>query len=441
MFRGCVGVLALACGSTACGSSPYDREWVAREVARGAGHPLRSAAETLEAGFPRGVVPEALGQDDAVATALWNSRRFQVELAQLGFARADLAEAGALPNPTLAFLLPIGPRQYEANVTYPVGALIQMPSRIAAAKIDVERTARTLVEVALDLARDVRIAHAELALAERRVGVRRDIALTLQDIAKLTEARVRAGDASKLETRAARAEAIGAVDAARRAPRDVAIARERLRRLLGLASSRSGEELAVTLPPPQRTMSFSHQDLERIAITTRPDMRASEIAIEAAGERLGWEKAKVLQLFARLDSKPVGSRGGSPNLFLPGAQIDVPIFNWNPGGRGRAEAQIEQATFRYLVVRDDVVTEVRIAREQLDQALASLGPWVDDMIPLLDANVRSATSAFESGAESYLVVLEAVRRSQEARLRVIDLEGDIWRARAALDRAVGRRMG
>lgn len=440
MLRPRAFVLGLVLGGTACASSPYDRGWVAGDVARATGHELRSAEQTLEPGFPPQVSPAAFGQEDAVATALWNSRRFQVELAQLGFARADLADAGALPNPTLAFLMPIGPRQYEASVTYPVGALLQMPSRVAAAKIEVERTARSMVEAALDLARDVRVAHAEVALAERRLGVRRDIALTLDEVAKLTESRVRAGDASQLETRAARAEALGASDAARRAPNDVAVARERLRRLLGLATTHEGEALVVSLPRPPRKLVSETHDLERIAITTRPDMRASEIAIEAAGKRLGWENTKILQLFARLDSKPVGTRGGSPNLFLPGAQIDIPIFNWNPGGRGRAEAQIEQATFRYLLVRDDIVTELRIAREQLDQALASLGPWTDDIIPLLDANVRSAMRAFESGAEAYLVVLEAVRRAQEARLRVIDLEGDIWRARAALDRAVGRRM-
>ena len=117
--------LALALGATGCASSPYDRAWVERAVADATGHAPGKELIAAPSVPPGGTNLGALTADDAVATALWNSARFQVELTRLGFSRADLAEAGALPNPTLSFLLPIGPRQAELTATYPVAALLQ----------------------------------------------------------------------------------------------------------------------------------------------------------------------------------------------------------------------------------------------------------------------------------------------------------------------------
>lgn len=425
--------------SSGCASSPYDRGWVDDSVQRATGHapgPTQPAPS-----LPPGLRADApLTEDDAVAIALWNSPRFQVELARLGFSRADLAEAGALPNPTLAFLLPIGPRQVELSATYPVGALIQRPTRVAAAKLDVERTARALVEVALDLVRDVRLAHAEVILARRRLLVRGELERLGASTTELALARLRGGDASELEARTARADALLAMDATVRARLDVTLATERLRRLLGLAVGPLGARLDVRGIPvvagPPRPVS----ELVSIALAARPDVRAAELGVHAAGERLGWEKAKILQLLARVDVKPVGSQGGAPLLVIPGGQIDIPIFNWNPGGRGRAEAEMQQAAARYAATTGDVATAVRLAHAELEQAMASLAPLRESLLPLLEANVASATRAYERGAETYLVALDATRREQEAKLREVDLEGDVLRARASLDRAVGRKL-
>jgi hypothetical protein len=62
--------------------------------------------------------------DEAVAVALWNNAAFQASLNDLGFARADLAEAGLLANPVLSLLLPVGPKQLEATLRWPQAPLI-----------------------------------------------------------------------------------------------------------------------------------------------------------------------------------------------------------------------------------------------------------------------------------------------------------------------------
>jgi len=86
------------------------------------------------------------------------------------------------------------------------------------------------------------------------------------------------------------------------------------------------------------------------------------------------------------------------------------------------------------------LTDVRVARLELGQALASLRRFRSSVLPLLEKAQAIALRSFEAGAEPYLVVLESTRRLRDARLRSIDLEAAGRRARANLERHVGRKQ-
>lgn len=439
---------------TGCVSSPYDARWVEDELGRKVGHAVahreapkptvgaKEAAASETTSLPRGVSDlTSLDEGQAVAVALWNSASFRADLAQLGFSRADLADAAALPNPSLAFLFPVGTRQMELSATYPVSSLVQRPWRVAAAKLDVERVARSLLQTGLDFVRDVRISWAETTFGEERLRARRELRTLAEKGAGIAAARLAAGDVGKLEAELVRADALVAADAEGRAEHEAYLARVRLRGLLGLSETPLGESASVKSPePPSRWPPRALGELERVALAARPDVRALELGIEAAGEREGLEKAKIVQLLARLDGKPSGSGGGAPILFPPGGQAEIPIFNLNPGGRGRASAELERASWLYVAARQQVLTDVRIAREELVTALDSLAPYADTLVPLQERNVAAALRSYENGAEPYLVVLEAMRRLAEVRLRAIELALDVRRARARLDRATGWRI-
>ncbi len=136
-------------------------------VVVGASEPGRD--ETLPA-----VVSLANGLDEseAVRIALWNSPAFQADLAQLDIARADLADAGALPNPMLTMLFPLGPHQLSGYLLLPLAALAQRPARVRAAQRDVSCVAHLPGQTGLDLIRDVRLAHADAAAAAEQARAR-----------------------------------------------------------------------------------------------------------------------------------------------------------------------------------------------------------------------------------------------------------------------------
>ena len=360
--------------------------------------------------------------------------------AQLGASRADLAEAGALPNPTFSLLFPIGPRQLELSVLVPIAALVQRPFRVKAAKLDVERAARGLLQRGLDLVRDARLAWIDVEAAKARAAARQDLLQTWQKVAKVARARHEAGDAPAFEAAAAEADATDAEDQNERAVTELAATVQRLRLVVGLADGALGQNLGTRASPLDESAPPSEATLVELALAARPDVRAAEIAVEAAGERLGWEKSRIFALLGRFDLKPIGPQGGPPLLPLPGVQVDLPIFNWNPGGIGRAEAELSTAALRYRLAQQGVATDIRVSRLQLVQALASLRRFRDRVLPLLEKAAGVTFRAFEAGAEPYLAVLEATRRLRDARLRLIDLEAEVRRARANLDRHVGMNM-
>ena len=162
--------------------------------------------------LPAGIsLEDGLTETDAIAIALWNNTGFQESLADLGIARADLAQAGLLRNPVLSLLLPWGPKQLEATARWPIDALWQRPNRVAAARLNAEAVGERLVARGLNLVADTRIAFVTLLRARAIFRLASENAQLARRIAGLSRSRFNAGDISELEadtaeTDAARAE-------------------------------------------------------------------------------------------------------------------------------------------------------------------------------------------------------------------------------------------
>ncbi len=433
------GIVLMALGLAACAvPPPVNRARVSsgieQRIGRGLGPP--PAPRPPAPRIPEGVsLADGLTEDEAVAVALWNNAALEADLAALGFARADVIEAGLLRNPVFSLLFPWGPKQLEATASWPVQALWERPRRVAAAKLDAERIAEGLVQNGLNLARDVRLSYSDLLLAQRRAELAAEAARLRGEIASLAEARLRAGDISELEAIAARSEARLGEEQAARAAREVPLAAERLRHLLGLAEDETPFD-----PKPDGAEPASFGDLRALvkdALAARPDLRAAELAIESAGARARWERSRILGFAAVLDINQQGKEGVEAG---PGVGVDLPIFSRNQGGVARADAEMEHAARAYLAVRQRIVLQVREAHHQLAQAQEALEHWRQRILPGLEEASRLSQKAYSAGDVSYLLVLEATRQLQEARLREAEFAADLRRSFARLETGVGKRL-
>ncbi len=425
--------MLLALSLAACAPrSPRDRASVSTDLIGRAGHGLRTEKGT-ETRLPAGVsVEDGLTENEAVAVALWNNATFQADLAALGLARADLIDAGMIRNPLFTLFFPLGPKQLEFTAAFPLEAIWQRPRRVDAAKREVERVAASLVGSGLDLVRNVKLAYADLALARDRERLGVESAKLRARIASIAQARLRAGDASQLESSAV------ALDA-RRAELDVIRLRgateaadERLRLLLGLDAA----VFPLAGAPETRTVPEPADSMKR-ALALRPDLRAAELAIEALAARRGWEKSKTVPLLAAL----ADANGSGKNGFEigPGFQLEIPIFNQNQGPIARADAELERAAWTYVAVRQRVASEVREAIRQYRQAQAELEALRTGVLAGWDENIGRAEQAYAAGEVPHLFVLETARQRLDAQVREVELTADLRRAAAELDRSVGSK--
>ena len=177
---------------------------------------------------------DGLTEAEAVTLAVWNNALFRETLADLGLSHADLVQAGMLPNPTLSMLIPVGAKPFEMTLKYPFEILWLRPRRVAAAKLDYERASQRLVQSGLDLIRDTRVAFADVTLANERLRLAEETLSLNQRIGQLSQARLRAGDASELETGQADSDTLQAREQVSRLRQDARISHERLRHQLGL---------------------------------------------------------------------------------------------------------------------------------------------------------------------------------------------------------------
>jgi len=416
-----------------------ERAQVSDELRKRTGQGLRPPGEAPPArapSLPPGVsLSEPLTEEAAVATALWNNAAFEAALSELGVARADLVEAGLLRNPTLQVLFPVGPKPFESVLQWPVEALWQRPRRVAAAKINLEAVSQRVVQHGLDLIRDVRAAHTDLALAERRAALLEQSRALLGRIAELTRKRLEAGDISVLEASLPELEARSAIEQAERARREVDVVRERLRLWMGLRGDKT--DLRAAPPPELPAAPPEWPELLEAALASRPDLRAAELGVEAALKRARWERSRALALVAPLLSvKGVGTagiRGG------PGLAAELPALDWSQGKVSRADAEVQRAAAGYRALRDRVEAEIREARARYALAAASLGRLREEILPAARTSVRLAEKAYADGEASYLFVLEAGRQIYDLELREAEARAALRRAQAELERCVGRK--
>lgn len=378
---------------------------------------------------------DGLDEQEVSTLTLWRNPTLRAELTRIDSAHATLDEARRPANPQFSILGPIGPVTALATLLLPLESLWQMPHRTAVAARDADFTGESVLMRALDLVRDARLLHIELGLAEARATIRQDLEELAEDTARITRVRNSVGDISPLDAYVLDADARLATDASVTAGAELTLARSRLAAELALDEA-TMSTLTVRFSEEEASIP-ELRELLLIARRARPDALAAQFALSSALEKTGWERSRVLSVQALTEvhwSQPEG-----PALRL-GGRIELPLFGMNPGGIGRAEAEVERSLAEQERIARTCVQEVTVAHVRLLQATRSRRLFERDILPALEEALTIATRSFESGDDSYLVVLDVLRRTGEARLRHADLIAERRRALCELERALGARL-
>jgi cobalt-zinc-cadmium efflux system outer membrane protein len=392
---------------------------------------LSSEAQIIPQDFS---TEKPLQEDHAVLLALWNNPAFQDAMIDLKLTRADLIQAGLLPNPEVVYYFNVTDKPFKYLVDFPIESLWLRPIRMKVASAENIRVQERLTQLALDLIRDTRQAFADLQLARERVRIAEDAVKLRGRIAEFAETRLKAGDVSQQDAALARIDALQAKQDVIRLQVDITLTEERLKNLMGLSNMTS--PLINAKPAFVYPETVQVELLVKEASETRPDLRAADVALQAAEERSRLARTSWFRFLGIFDATS-GKNGHEPG---PAFRMTIPLFNLNQGAVARAEAEQEQLEQRRNAIRNQIITDVRQAAARFSQSNAELTSLLSKVFPEVQAAIKRSEQAVLAGNAPYLIVLETTRQLFDTYNREVQLVAERQRAWADLERSVGRRL-
>jgi cobalt-zinc-cadmium efflux system outer membrane protein len=255
------------------------------------------------------------------------------------------------------------------------------------------------------------------------------------EIFRLAKRRNAAGAISDFEAAAPEVEALQVEADVARMTGDVEAAQARLLFLMGLPASEtplvaSGEDIPPIEVPPADA-------LVNEALSTRPDLIAAGLAMEAAAERVRLAKCQWITIDGIVD---VNSRGLKGFEIGPGIRPTIPIFNGNQGNIAIAEAQYEMLARRYATIQNQIRQDVLTSHARLQQSLVTLNLVRNKLLPATKNASELARKNFEGGAADYSLTLQTLGQDLTAQVRQAELFAGVRRGIAELERSVGHHI-
>lgn len=385
-----------------------------------------------------------LSVDDAVAIALLRNPSLQATYERLGFAEADLVEAGLLQNPIFAgaFMPGVGSlagsRNVEVQVSQNVLQLLLMPSR---KRIEVKRFEGVQLDVAarvLDVAAETRRAWVELVAQRNLIATLLVLEEAASATAELAGRLYEAGNLSNLELSRERGLAEDARVLRLGAEAQLARPREALARLLAIRAEDPGWNVPERLPSiPEADPPFAPEASS--ALDGRLDLAAARTTTEALEEAVElqrwWRFVPFVEVGVASTSEPEEGWTVGPALAL-----ELPIFQQGQPALGRLEAALRQA-------RNEIASIEIDARASARESLATLAAnrtlaqrYRDVTIPLRQQTTQEALRHYNYMLIGIFEVVAARKDEIAAYAGYLEALRDWWVALADLERATGIRF-
>jgi outer membrane protein TolC len=174
------------------------------------------------------------------------------------------------------------------------------------------------------------------------------------------------------------------------------------------------------------------------ALVERPEIKARLAEVEAREAAVRLRERDFYPDF-EVTASYNSMWGNSEHRWIIGLGIDLPIRRDRlHAASAEAAAALKQAQSERSALEDAVRTEVFVARERLGEAEHVVELYRSRLLPASEDQIRAARTGFETGQNSFLVLIEAERNQRSVRLGFEEALTDFSRRRAELDRAMGK---
>jgi len=415
--------------------------------------PVMQVFQPDEPPAPLPEIADGLTLEEALQAALLHNRELQTAFYDIGVARADLVQSQLLRNPvlSLAGMLPEGGGRadVQVGVGQEIADLWQIPIRKQIAQAVLDQTMLRVARQAVEVATMVQENYHRLQVLKESVRVAQENIEIARQSEQLTQARLRAGQAGKIDADLARADVLRAELVLIDLDRQRHVAQADLALAMGLMRW-PGDDVQLEPLPPAQTRPIDVEAFVELALAERTDLQAARRAVEAARARISEQRLMIfpsLELglsLERVEARSVGASGAEAGAGMAGqapmgstldnlsrlgiqprapmpreSMIDamlgpmisapLPIFDQNQAQIARAVVLYRQAVTQYEQLARQVERDVRAAAANYTAATRTLVFYDEQLLPQLRQNLESATSAYRAGTSTVFVVIEAQR--------------------------------
>jgi outer membrane protein, heavy metal efflux system len=396
----------------------------------------------------------ALTVAEAVEEALQHNLALMAERSNLSIADASLVAARLRPNPVVSLSADHldlrgtgfndvnngGPPEIAARVDVPFERGRKREARIEVASFLASAAQAQFADAVRALKGDVTQAAVDVVAARAARDLVADNLRAFEELARVNQARATAGSIAPFESTRAQVAMLQFRSTMVRADLDLATALARLKTLLG-RSPGDPLELAQDLGGGTSGAVPDVGDLQRVALATRPDLRALELAQSRSLADLRLQEAlgKVDYTIGAEYRRQQGIAGKSNSLgFFFSAPL--PISNRNQGEIVRAGAEGEQAARQIAARRAQVAADVQSAYHEYAETREMVRAMERDLLQPATAVRDIAAYTYRSGGSTLLDLLDAERAFTDTMQSYVEAQASLRRSIARLNTAVGAEV-
>lgn len=381
---------------------------------------------------------DAINSETAVQVAFERDTMIRSAMTGIAKRRAQLVQAELPPNPVVGLGLGFAIDGMSGapammQVMQQLSWLWKRPYLMNEAKADLRSSILEVAERAVDVAILTRTAHVVLIEAQERVELDESFSKLTEKTLAIMSRLFEEGEASKIDVdRVAveHAEAFATLSASRQ---DLMSAKLSLLSIMGLPASNT----AFTA---EGKLSRQNEVPGEIDVITRASIARLDVAravsnIDAARARAGFARtSRIPEVGVSLAWQKNASNRKS---LMPGASIELPIFDNGSAKIALANAEVYSANLTLLQVRRDAVAEARRARTDWIRSMEQAELYEKTVLVPASEAMNLSEAAFQEGVIDVTVVLLVQQREINARRRLLAFQASSLTDQLALERAVG----
>jgi cobalt-zinc-cadmium efflux system outer membrane protein len=437
----------LVLGATLAGCAPLptdDGRTGTADLLAARGHELVAAdGDASVAPLLAALRERPLTASDAVRLALLNNPDMKAEYASLGFAAAEVYEAGRIGNPVLSASVLFPDAGGEANqigfgLAQGFTDVLLLRSRSRLAEGEYARAREMIGAKALALAADTEAAHIRVVGSWQLIAMREAVAKAATAAAELAERFFAAGNIGRLELALQQAAAAEARLDVLRARAELGAARSALNGLMGLAPTEDCWRVVDRLPVPLAAQDAIPDLLQR-ADASRLDLAAARREVALLADALGTTRSFRLlgdvEAGVETERETDRSRITGPTLAL-----ELPLFDHGQGRMARAQASLQRAQAQLRALEIDIGNAVRRSAAEVDAAKTRADHYRESLIPLREEIVARTQREVNFMLADQFQLLFVKQQEYDAYQGYLEAVRDYWLARVELGRAVGAAL-